>query len=162
MSQVHRVKYVDAAFLYSKEVPEVRLRDQEAYGYVAELDDVYVINFIKKSGISPDEIARSKMDVVKGLIIPKPVHRVEIDDSYIGKRIRVHWRDVVYVANLPRFQYSVMESVGVVEKIGDEVILLENPITQRISPSPAERHPKTDTPTYLLIPRSRIEMIKML
>ena len=76
--------------------------------------------------------------------------------------VEVIWRDIVYVANLPRYDCSVMYSEGSLFRIEKDHIVLKDPETIRTYPSPTKNHPGSGRPTYLIIPISFITSIKLI
>ena len=127
--------------------------------------DVLLIEFIKLSQAGNQK--KENVNIVKGLIIPAQAlisnSNNFVIDSLNGpvqqSKIVITWSNVVYIANVPRTDVSIMRSEGILEKNADDHIVLSHPKTFRIKPLPEERHPEKD-PDYYVIPKSLILEIK--
>jgi len=162
--KIYNIKYVDAYYSYAKSIDQTKLSVHEAHGYIERNADNIIIIFIKKGGANNKRTIDEKENIVKGLIIPDTA-LVSVVDTYqtdvlknitTGLSVVVTWRDVVYVANLPRYDCSVMYTEGVLFRIEKDHIVLKNPETIRTYPSPIKNHPGRGLPTYLVIPISFI------
>lgn len=168
MNDIYNIKYIDAYYLYDKECPKTELSIHEAYGYLQEYNGSLILEFIKniksESGIKSND---HKSDILKGLIIPeKSVFSVsqvfkilELENMKINSKVSIKWSDVVYIANQPIRECSIMETVGIIEKIGNDHLVIKDPDTKRIYPLPDKKHPD-HKPTYYVIPKSLIIEIK--
>ncbi|HAT68066.1 MAG: hypothetical protein A2481_01225 [Candidatus Yonathbacteria bacterium RIFOXYC2_FULL_47_9] len=170
MDKICNIKYVDAYYIYEKKIGKTQLSLFDAHGYVEEVANNIVIIFIKKRGIVNSEAISNKEAVIKGLVIPDTalMSTVENYSTNILKNLKedstveVIWRDIVYVANLPRYDCSVMYSEGSLFRIEKDHIVLKDPETIRTYPSPTKNHPGSGRPTYLIIPISFITSIKLI
>jgi hypothetical protein len=165
MEKISLVKYTDAYYIYGKECPPTKIPLHEAYGYVTKTYDVLLVEFIKLS--QAENQKKENVNTVKGLIIPAQAlisnsnHFVKnnLNDLTQQSKIAITWSDVVYIANVPRTDVSIMKSEGILEKNADDHIVLSHPKTFRIKPLPEERHPEKD-PDYYVIPKSLILTVK--
>ena len=167
MKKIYSVKYIDAYYSYVKylkNITQTKLLPFEAHGYVERNGNSIIIIFIKKRKISNKKTITKKENIVKGLVIPDTA-LVSIVDTYktdilknitMGLWVSVTWRDVVYVANTPTYDCHIMYTEGIVVKIGSDHIVLKDPETLCVYPSPVENHPGRGLPTYLVIPISFI------
>ena len=164
MDKIYNIKYVDAYYSYAKKLGETKLATHDAHGYVERSGSNIIIIFIKKRDSSNRETIEKKENIIKGLVIPETA-LLSVVNTYTsdilmniveGSTVKVEWRDVVYVANLPRYDCSVMYTEGILFKIEKDHIVLKNPETIRVNPSPLKNHPDGKSPTYLVIPVSFI------
>jgi len=170
MDKIYNIKYVDAYYSYEKNITQTKLSLFEAYGYVEKNADNLVIIFIKKLGIKNEKTIKENEDIIKGLVIPYTalVSAVRTFKTNIlknlaeGSSVTVKWRDLVFVANLPRYDCSTMYTEGILFKIASDHIVLKNPKTIRIYPYPVKNHPESEIPSYLIIPISFITNITIL
>lgn len=161
MGKISLVKYTDAYYVYADECPPTKLPLHEAYGYVTKTHDALLVEFIKLSPVEHQK--KGNKDIVKGLIIPAQAllsnsnHFVinNLNDLTQQSKIAITWSDVVYTANVPRTDVSIMRSEGILEKNVDDHIVLSHPKTFRIKPLPQKPHPER-TPDYYVIPKSVI------
>lgn len=164
MSKIYNIHYVDAYYSYDNEIGETKLSPHEAYGYVEKNNDNLVIIFIKKGGAEKDQ------NIIKGLIMPNTalistlgsVGNDILSNVEVGSRIKMEWRDIVYVANQPRRDCSMMYTEGVLVKIEKDHIVIKNPETIRAYPKPIKNHPGGGLPTYLVVPVSFITDISVI
>lgn len=167
MDKIYNIRYVDAYYSHAQNIGETKLSLHDAHGYVEKSGDNIIIIFIKKRNTNNNEIIRTKQSIVKGLVIPNTalVSVVEVykndilKNVTIGAFVAVIWRDVVYVANLPRYDCSIMRTEGVMFRIEKDHIVLKNPETTRIYPEPIKNHPEGNPATYLIIPISFVTEI---
>lgn len=170
MEKIFNIKYVDAYYIYAKDLGATKLSLHEAHGYVERNGNNIIIIFIKKRGTSSKEIIKNKENIVKGLVIPDTALSSVVDkyNSDIlnnvtkGSSVKVEWRDIVYVANLPRYDCSVMYTEGILFRIEKKHIVLKNPETIRTYPTPIKNHPEGNPATYLVIPVSFIKDITVI
>ncbi len=164
MKKIYIVKHVDAYYTYEKRIGKTKLSFHEAHGYVERKGNNIIIIFIKKRKISNKKTIERKENIIEGLVIPD-TSLVSVVDTYktdilknitIGSPVSVTWRDVVYVANTPTYDCHIMYTEGVLTKIKRDHIVLKDPETLCVYPSPARNHPGMGLPTYLVIPISFI------
>ena len=166
MDSICRVRYVDAWYSNSAKADDLEtLPLQEAYGY-AEVDtENVVVSFIKKDYLK--RVRENGEEIVRGLVIPhsallsSPVPSRIADNLAnleVGRETGVTWRDVTHVANVRRYDPSVMQSHGVLRRIARDHIVLDHPKTVRVYPQPGGKHPDTD-PLFYRIPVSVITEI---
>ena len=75
--------------------------------------------------------------------------------------VSITWKDIVYIANIPIRECSIMYSEGIVVENGKNYIVLKNPETLRLSPGQIENHPKKK-PTFYVIPKSLIIEVEII
>ena len=168
MDEIYSVKYVDAYYIYTKSIGKTKLSLHEAHGYMERNGDNIIIIFIKKRWANNRRVMNEKGNIVKGLVIPDTAvvstvgtYKNDILKNVItGSPVTVTWRDVVYVANLPRYDCSTMCTDGILFKIEKDHIVLKDPETIRMYPMPVKNHPGGGLPTYLVIPISFIADIR--
>lgn len=170
MDKICNIKYVDAYYIYEKNIGETQLSLFDAHGYVEEVANNIVIIFIKKRGTVNSKTIGNKKAIIKGLVIPDTalVSAVDNYSTNILKNLKedsmveIIWRDIVYIANLPRYDCSVMYTEGSLFRIEKDHIVLKDPETIRTYPSPIKNHPGGGLPTYLIIPISFITSIGLI
>ena len=163
MDTIANVKYVDAFYVYSTEILSSQLSIHEAHGYFKENIDNYTLTFIQ--GIDKS-LPKSLHDIIRGLIIPKSALLSNIqnfngklfENLKLGSTVEIIWEDIVYMENSDRKEVSLMETLGSIEMIGDEQIVVKSPNTKRIKPLPSKDHPEKK-PTFYVIPKSLIQSI---
>ncbi|MEX0909954.1 MAG: hypothetical protein WDZ75_01535 [Candidatus Paceibacterota bacterium] len=79
----------------------------------------------------------------------------ELKSLKTSERVAVTWKDVVHVANMSRNSSSIMYSEGFLLKDGGDHIVLKDPETIKIHPTPVKNHPPFQ-PFYYVIPKSAI------
>jgi len=170
MKKIYTVKYVDAYYIYEKRIGKTKLSLHEAHGYVERRGNNIIIIFIKKRKISNKKTIEGKENIVEGLVIPDTA-LVSVVDTYktdilknitIGSSVSVTWRDVVYVTNTPTYDCPIMYTEGILTKIKRDHIVLKDPETIRVYPTPVRNHPGRGLPTYLMIPISFITDITVI
>lgn len=170
MEKIYSIKYVDAYYSYAKKISETKLSAHEAYGYVEKHADNFVIIFIKKRKISNKKTIEGNKNIVKGLVIPCTA-LVSSVDAYktdilknitAGSSVAVTLRDVVYVANMPRYDCSIMYTEGVLFRIEKDHIVIKNPETIRVYPRPIKNHPEGKPATFFVVPISFITDIAVI
>lgn len=165
MKKISNIKYVDAYYVYTKDIGITKLSLHEAHGYVERNGRNIIIIFIKKNGTNNGEAIKNNENMIKGLVIPDAALLPAIDkyngdtlnNATVGSSVKVEWRDIVYVANLPRYDCSIMYTEGTLFRIEKDHIVLKNPETIRIYPTPIKNHPEGNPATYLIIPLSVIK-----
>ena len=170
MSKIYNVKYVDAYYTYEREIGDTRLSLFESYGYVERNTDNIVIFFIKKRGENVKDLVEKKENLIKGLVIPDTAimtiastYKSDfLKDLSIGSSIAVTWRDVTFVANQPLYECSIMYTEGILVNIKGDHIVLRDPETLRMHPTPVRNHPGSGRPTYLIVPLSFITAITVI
>lgn len=170
MDKICSIKYVDAYYSYEKNIGETKLSFFEAHGYVERDENDIVISFIKERGLPFSKIINEKRNIIKGLVIPAKA-LISVVSNYStnilsniheGSMVEVTWRDIVYIANLPRYDCSTMYTEGSLLRIEKDHIILKNPETIRTYPTPVKNHPGGGHPTYLIIPISFINNIELI
>lgn len=171
MSKIYNIKYTDAFYIKDKNIGQTKLHVYETYGYLEKYGKDIVICFIKKYTGKRKKTKDNKENIIKGLIIPDVAllsfkNNLKLKSKFskikIGSNLEITWRDVVYVANLPRYDCSIMYTEGILLKIEKDHIILKDPETICIHPMPIENHPQKK-PYYYIIPKSFIvdfEIIK--
>jgi len=170
MDKIYNIKYVDASYSYEENINQTKLDSYEAYGYVKKNKNNIVITFIKKHVVDEKKSSDEEINIIKGLVIPD-TSLVSVSSAYrtnileginINSVVSVIWRDVVRVANLPRYDCSVMYTEGILIKIGSDYVILKDPRTIRTHPTPIKNHPGGGLPTYLVVPISFITDITII
>jgi hypothetical protein len=181
MVEVRQILYVDAHYSYEPElhtkeyytdkgdleVPTTSVHFLSAHGYVARNGDNIIIAFIKEKAVSLDDTIKNGDKIIKGLVITdsalisafKKCDQSILEGLKVGTRVAVTWRDVVYVANLPRYDCSIMYTEGTLFKIEKDHIVLKETETLRTHPMPAKNHP-AGRPMWYTIPISFIKDIE--
>ncbi len=158
MGKIYNIKYVDAYYLYSKEVDNTKLSLHEAFGYVKKNGNNIIITFIKKRDSDEEK------DTILGLAIPDTaliskeniVNKNIFVDFKIGMSVSVKWRDpVIFDKSNLRNDCPIMYTEGILFKIEKDYFVLKNPETIRIYPTPIKNHP-VKKPNYYIIPTSLI------
>lgn len=170
MDKICSIRYVDAYYSYEKSIGETKLSFFEAHGYVEKNENNIVVSFIKERGLPLSNTISDKKNIVKGLVIPDKAlvsvvsnyHTNMLSNINQGSAVEVTWRDIVYIANLPRYDCSIMYTEGIIFKIKKDHIVLKNPETIRTYPAPIKNHPGGGHPTYLVVPISFITDIKLI
>ena len=168
MGKIFNIKYVDAHYTYAEKFDTTELPVQEAYGYVERKENNIIIIFIKKRGSDNTKTIEEKENIIKGLIIPDAallsmVDKYETDilkNAKIGTHTTVTWRDVLYFANVPVYECSIMRTEGILFKIEKDLIVLKDPKTVRMYPTPVKNNPEDGNPTLYKIPISFITVIE--
>lgn len=183
MNTVRHIFYVDAHYSYEPDlltkeyythkedlkVESTSVHFFDAYGYVEKHGDNIVVAFIKKKGASPKDTIRSNEKIIKGIIIPDTAllskartcsHDV-LKGAKKGSRVAVTWRDIVYVANLPRYDCAIMYTEGILYKIEKDHIVLKDTETIRVHPMPVINHP-AGKPLWYTIPISFIKDVEVI
>lgn len=169
MEKIYNIKYVDAYYTYAKSIGKIKLSHHEAYGYVEKNADSLIIFFIKRRGSSSKKTIGKKENIVKGLVIPDKA-LVSVADTYKtdilknvkeGMSVAIMWRDMVYVANVSRYDCAIMYTEGVLVKAGGNYFVLKDPETIRIHPKPVENHP-VKKPRYYIIPTSLVTEVTVI
>lgn len=172
MDIISNIKYVDAYYAYAKEIGETKLSVHEAYGYVEQVKDSIIVVFIKKRGSYIKDAIKEGGDIIKGLILPDTsiVSALDTFDTDILKnitentKVKIEWRDVLYVANSPRYDCSIMSTDGLLYKIKKDHIVLKEPKTTRVYPKNVQKFSENESPSYLILPISfitKVEVIKI-
>ncbi|VAW25290.1 hypothetical protein MNBD_BACTEROID04-1997 [hydrothermal vent metagenome] len=170
MDKIYNIKYVDAYYSYAKNINKTKLLLHEAYGYIEKNNNNIVIVFLKESGVGVETTIKEKKNIIKGLIIPDTalvsVSSIRdnldvLNDLIEGMFLSVTWRDVVYVANRPRYDCSIMRTEGVLCKIESDHIVIKNPKTIRTYPLPRKNYP-TKKPNYYIIPISFVSDVSII
>lgn len=186
MNTAMRIFYTDAYYSYEKDLGvigyyesgKIASRPKEmlsvlsvydAYGFVEKHGDSIVVAFIKKKDLSLRKTIRNGEKIIEGLIIPDTailsrVHSCShdiLEGIKNGIRIAVTWRDVVTVANLARYDCSIMYTEGTLYKIEKDHIVLKDTETIRVHPMPAINHP-AGKPMWYIIPISFIKDIEVI
>lgn len=170
MDKIYNIKYTDAFYINSKNIGQTKLHAYETYGYLKKCNENLIVVFIKEYKTSIKEIKNKKLKIIKGLIIPdiallstnNKFKNNKLKHIKIGSNVSVTWRDIVYVANLPRYDCGIMYTEGILFRTEKDHIVIKNPETIRTHPLPIENHP-TKKPNYYIIPTSFIvdfEVIK--
>lgn len=163
MNKVFNIKYIDACYIFTKKISQTKLFLHEAYGYVKKNGNNIIIVFIKR------KLDHGQEKVALGLVIPDTalVSKKDIFDKNIltnlkiGMSIAVTWRDiVVFDYDDSRNDCSIMYTEGILFKIEKDHIVLKNPETVRVYPSPIRNHP-LKKPDYYIVPTSLITDIKI-
>lgn len=156
--QIYKIKYFDAYYLYDRECPKTKLSVHEAYGYVEKYKGTIIVHFIKKIENVNDRI-------IKGLFLPKnslvsrsTLSSQVLKDVKLHSKVSLEWDDVDIAANISIRESSIMKTVGILEAIELDHIVLSNPDTKRIYPLPEKAHPEKRA-TYYVIPTSCIKNI---
>lgn len=163
MEKISNIKYIDASYFYNKNLP-TKLSIHEAYGYMRKSKKNITIEFIKQISKNKDN-----KQIIKGLIIPanaltslnKNFEIQGLQKIKIGSNISVVWRDIVYIANMPKRDCSIMYSEGILYKATNSYLVLKNPETIKTHPLPIKNHPQKK-PKYYMIPKSFITEIKII
>lgn len=162
MDKIYNIKYVDAYYLYVKNIGQTKLSLHEAYGYVKKNNNNIIIAFIK------ERFAHKREEVALGLVIPdtalistKNVTNNKILANFkIGTFVTVTWRDIViFDSSDLRDKCPIMYTEGILYKIKKDHIVLKNPETIRTYPNSIKNHPKKK-PNYYIIPITFIDDIK--
>lgn len=183
MDTVRQIFYVDAHYsyepdLYTKEYythkEDLRIESTSvhffsAYGYIEEHGSNIIVAFIKKRGVSLKETIKKNENIVDGLIIPdiallsksRECGRNILKGTKTGSRVAVTWRDMVYVANQPRYDCAVMYTEGTLDRIEDDHIVLRDTETVRVHPVPVKNHP-AGKPMWYTIPISFIKDVEVI
>lgn len=183
MDKIYSIKYVDAHYsyepdLYTKEyythkedlrVESTAVSHLSAYGYIKKYGSDIIVAFIKKKGVSLTETIEKGEDIIKGLIIPSTALLSKVQTCNqdvlkgvkIGSRVAVTWRDVVYVANQPRYNCSSMYTEGTLYKTEGNHIVLKDTETIRTHPVPVMSHP-AGKPLWYTIPISFISDMEVI
>lgn len=183
MEAVRQIFYVDAHYsyepdLYTKEyyTHKEDLRTEStsvyffsAYGYIEKHGSNIIVAFIKKRGVSLKETIKKNENIVDGLVVPdialfsksRECGRNILQGIKTGSRVSVTWRDVVYVANQPRYDCSVMYTEGTLYKIEKDHIVLKDTETIRTHPLPVKNHP-AGRPLWYIIPIAFIKDIEVI
>ncbi|MCR4306739.1 MAG: hypothetical protein NUV42_02100 [Candidatus Yonathbacteria bacterium] len=167
--KVYNVSYTDAAYFYKKPIGKTKLSLHDAYGYVKKNGNNIIVTFIKKRGENRPPKIDKKTDIIKGLVVPdtalmsvvKTFKTDILKNVPVGANVEVTWRDVVYVANTPTYDCPIMYSEGIVHKIEKDHIVLKNPETIRVRPTPVRNHP-VERARYYVIPISFITSIAVI
>ena len=164
MDKIYNIKYTDAFYIDDKNIGQTKLHIYETYGYLKKNGKNLIVVFIKEHKTTIKEIKSKKLNIIKGLIIPDTALLSTNNNKFknskskhtkIGSNISVTWRDIVYVANLPRYDCGIMYTEGILFRIEKDHIVIENPETICIHPLPIENHP-IKKPNYYIIPLSFI------
>lgn len=169
MGIIYNIKYIDAYYSTAETFDGVKIFLHEAYGFVDKNGNNIVITFIKKKGSSFKEVREKNEDIQMGLVIPDTslvsvAHGYPqdiLEDVSLGSSVSVVWRDIVYVAHMPRYDCAIMYTEGVLVKIEGNCIVLKNPETIRTHPLPIKNHP-VEKSTYYTIPISFISKISVI
>lgn len=183
MEKIYRIEYADAHYSYEPDLytkgyyidgKDLRVESTSvhffsAHGYLETHDGNIVIAFIKKRGVLLKDTIEKGENIVKGLVLPdtallsnvRTSSRNVLKEVKIGLRVAVTWRDVVYVANQPRYDCSIMYTEGVLHKIENDHIVLRDTETIRVHPMPAVNHP-AGRPMWYSIPISFIKDIEII
>lgn len=169
MDKIYNIKYTDAFYVDSKNIGQTKLHVYETYGYLKKNEENIIVVFIKEYKTNIKEIENKKLKIIKGLIIPDTAlislrnkfKSNKLKNLKIGSYITVTWRDVVYVANLPRYDCGIMYTEGILFRIEEDHIVIKDPETICIYPLPIENHP-IKKPNYYIIPLSFIVDFKII
>lgn len=166
--EVYNVRYTDASYSYAESLGTVSLPVQEAFGQVRRNGNDIIVSFIWKRGEVEFAEINKDVNIIKGIVIPGAALLSaqgtnipdKLKDVEIGMSVAVTWRDVIYVANNPVYESSIMRSKGDVYKVEKDYVVLKDPETMRVSPSPARKHPDRD-PRFYVIPSRLIVDIEV-
>ncbi|MBI2046212.1 MAG: hypothetical protein HYT28_02235 [Parcubacteria group bacterium] len=170
MEKIYNIRYIDAYYIYDKNIDETRLVPHNAYGYMERNGNNIIIIFIKKRRTDNKKIVSEKRNIIEGLVIPDAAplsivntHKTNILRNVIeGSFVAITLRDVVHVTNIPRYDCSIMYTEGILFKIKKDHVVLKDPQTIRIYPTPIVNHPGGGKPTYLIVPISFITDIEVI
>jgi len=144
MDEIYHIKYVDAYYSYAKKLGRVGLATHDAHGYVKKNGRNIVVAFIKSKK------ARGKEEVALGLVVPdtalipkKNTTKNKILEKFkVGMLLAVTWRDIViFDYTDSRNECSIMYTEGILFKTKDNLIVLKDPETIRMSPVPVRITP---------------------
>ena len=181
IDKIYNIKYVDAHYSYEPDLytrgyyankedlnaQSTELHFLSAHGYTEKYNNNIIIAFIKKKGVPLRETIKNGEKIIKGLIIPDRAlasnthiypHGV-LKGIKLGSRVAVTWRDILYVANIARYDCSRMYTEGTLYKIEDDHIVLKDTETIRTNPTPIKNHP-AGKPQWYTLPISFIESIE--
>lgn len=157
--KIGRILYRDPYFLLQDDYLTSELLPHEAYGYITESEKDYIVRFI---------LNERNDCVIKGIVVPKGALDSRVRDSnneafqeYRLKRIRVLWRDVVFIANTQRTDSSIFQTEGTLVDIHCQSLVIRAPKTKRIFPVSEEMYPSETQPTFFIIPISLVEKINV-
>lgn len=158
------IKYIDAYYVYAGVwTKKIKFKLCSAYGYLTENTYDYFLTFIKD-----DDILVKNKKMIRGLIIPKTAvnhnlnkNRALFKNLKIGDKILLQWKDIIHVKNAYRSSSSVMETEGILTRMGNKYLVIKSPKTVRIRPQPKKNHPYKK-PTFYIIPKSLIFSLKVL
>lgn len=160
MSKIYNIHYTDAYYGYAKTYPKTtKLPHNEAYGYLNyNTEKDLIVTFIKKR---EEEYVKTS-PVIKGLIIPQNavvsknnIFLSQLDDFKKNSKLAITWKDILYVANLPRNECPTMYTEGILIKNNNDHLVIGEPETIRINPKPLKNHP-AEKPYYYVIPKAFI------
>jgi len=164
MKLVSNIHYTDAYYISEPvATPVTNLPHHEAFGFVKKgVDESIIISFIKKCDGGEDNAEHDPDHIVRGLIIPETAllsrqndYLEELKSLKTGEEAAVTWKDVVHVANMSRNSSSIMYTEGLFVDNHSDHIVLKDPETIKIHPTPVKNHPAIK-PFYYVIPKSAI------
>lgn len=163
MSKISKVSYVDATYSTQIEGVHLKPRIHTAYGYVTDRDRSLVVSFIEKQPNWLSSVLKRKF-IVKGLLIPKEsllsVTNTTggLTQHAVGTRLRIWWRDVVYLANVYERPAHIMRTQGILKAVDKHYVLIENQTTKRTWPLPQRAH--VQSAKLIMIPTQLIQRVK--
>ncbi len=155
------IKYIDSYYLYTPTYSTSIFRIHEACGYVSKDGQSVRVEFVRQ--------IRPRFDgIVRGLLIPpslihkgnKKQKKTSLEcDAKQGDKILVKWEDVTLVSYSKRRKCSLIKTVGVLEDVDSQRLIVSNPTTTKRYRNSRIEHPKK-RPTFYVIPISVIKIIK--
>lgn len=174
MSKIYNIKYIDAYYIdssygHNKKLKKTKLFLHEAFGYLKKNGNNIIVTFIKENEVNNKDKKDRKKDIIKGLVLPNTAivslsstSKINITKKIpVGSCVAVNWRDMVFVANQPRYDCSVMYTEGILFRVEKDHIVLKNPETIRAYPKPIVNHP-AEKPIFYVIPKSFITDITII
>jgi len=170
MDNICNIKYVDAYYSYDKHLKETKLSVFEAHGYVEKNKNDIIVVFIKEKNVSVKSMIKEKKKMPMGLVIPDTAliavsgtnnNLDAINDLTEGVFLSVTWNDIVFVANVARYECAVIYTEGVLYKIKNDHIVIKDPETIHTHPFPVKNHP-IKAPNYYIIPTSLISDVSVI
>lgn len=164
MTTFSRIHYTDAYYVLEDQKDLVtKLPKNEAFGYITkETSNCIVVHFIKKVEDT------NPLKITKGLILPigsisrqTTASIKELDTIKPEQYISITWNDIVFVSNDTKNECSIMYTEGIVFKNNIDHIVIKNPETLRIYPTPIQNHPKV-RPLYYIIPKPMITKFEII
>ena len=158
MDKTYHIEYVDAYYIYTKNIGQTKLSLFESYGYIKINVDNIIVAFVKR------KISNGKEEVGWGLVIPNTalfsmkdtINKEILKNLKTGMSVAVTWRDVVaFDYGSQRKDCPIMYTEGILVRIKSDHIVLKDPETIGIYPGSIRNHPQ-EKPTFYIIPISLI------
>lgn len=156
-----RIKYFDAKYskVKTENVSEFEPDLHICYGVLNNIDKMNSrIDFVIADGsVDKNYIHYGVVlptDLVKSTLV-KPDKRIASNVDMLEQKLAVRWADVTVIKNGKMVPPSEMLSIGKMIYENDNCIVLENVITERVSPNDSMPHPEGLVKLYV-IPKAAI------